>query len=349
MVQRYAIAMILLSILSQGREICFSQTFSDKKEAVKSIVHRYYGEGKFNGSIIVADSDGVIYKEILGMRDFENKREFKAKTYTGLASLSKILTSTAVMKLVENNSISLADKLIEFFPCLPGFYEAVTIKHLLTHTSGIPDFHTAPVYDVHNTDIYNFVKRQKELEFEPGTKYKYCNTSFVLLAMIIENVSGMTYPEYLDEHIFSVCGMDNTIVGRVSGSRKFAKSYQASGEIDDRPNYYYGPGEIYSTAEDLYKFDRAYFSGKILSPALMDKIFSRNTLTDGSYTNYGLGWGVYKVGDEYLLGHTGANYGFRALYEHQKSSGITIIILNNIGDKTPLMEIRTSIVNSLQL
>ena len=345
----YVLVFLITGLFAQITEKCYSQPSEPVHAALDGIVRQYYEEGKFNGSIIVADNSGIIYENILGYRDIDKKKRLKDETLMGLASVSKIFTSTAVMKLVGTGKISLDESIRKYLPDLPEFYDAVSIKHLLTHTSGITDCLMAPVYEVYNQDIYSFVTKQEELEFAPGTRYKYCNTAYVLLAMIIEKASGESYQEYLDKNIFSPCGMENTVVGRDLSDKKFARSYHVSGSVDDRTNYYCGPGEIYTTAKDLYKFDCAYFQGKVLSPGLVEKVLLRNTLDDGSYTNYGLGWGIYKMGDEYLLGHTGGNYGFRSLYEHQKKSGLTIIILSNIGDKTPVMEIRNTIANALQI
>jgi CubicO group peptidase (beta-lactamase class C family) len=344
----YALVFMFAGLFAKSSEMFCSQPSEPVHAALDKIVRQYYDEGKFNGSIIVADNSGIIYEKILGYRDIDKKKELKDETLLGLASVSKIFTSTAVMKLVQTGKISLDESIRKYLPDLPEFYNTLSVKNLLTHTSGITDCLTAPVYEVHNEDIYSFVKKQKELEFTPGTQYKYCNTAYVLLAMIIKKASGESYREYMDKNIFSLCGMENTVAGRDLSDKKFARSYHISGSVDDRTNYYYGPGEIYTTAKDLYKFDRAYFSGKVLKPGLVEEVLQRNTLDDGTYTNYGLGWGVYKKGDEYLLGHTGGNYGFRSLYEHQKKSGLTIIILSNIGDKTPVMEIRDTIVNVLK-
>ena len=345
----YVLFFLVTGLLAQGTEMCYSQSSGSMHAAIDEIVRQYYDEGKFNGSIIVADNSGIVYEKILGYRDIDKKKKLKDETLLGLASVSKIFTSTVVMKLVQTGQISLDESIRKYLPDLPEFYDAVSIKHLLTHTSGITDCLTAPVYEVYNQDIYSFVKKQEELEFAPGTRYKYCNTAYVLLAIIIKEASGESYRECLDKNIFSLCGMENTVAGRDLSDKKFAISYHISGSVDDRTNYYSGPGEIYTTAKDLYKFDKAYFSGKVLKPGLVEEVLQRNTLDDGNYTNYGLGWGVYKMGDEYLLGHTGGNYGFRSLYEHQKKSGLTIIILSNIGDKTPVMEIRNTIANALHI
>jgi len=336
MLRRITLLMMLIVLLAEGRELCFSQPADNRSGLVNDIVLDYYKNGKFNGSILVADRNGIIYEAVLGYKDMGKKKKMKQETLIGIASVSKIFTSSAVMQLVNNKTIKLADGIREYLSDLPSFYDKVTIKHLLTHTSGITDCLTAPVYEVYNKDIYAFVKKQKELEFEPGTKYSYNNTAYVLLAMIIEKASGMTYKDYLNTNIFQVCGMDNTVVGRDLSDKKFARSYHASGSVDDRPNYYYGPGEIYTTAADLYKWDKAYFSGKVFEKQVFENILKRNTLDDGTYTNYGLGWGVYQAGDEYLYGHTGGNYGFRSLYEHQKKSGITIIMFPSLENHTTI-------------
>lgn len=123
---------------------------------------------------------------------------------------------------------------------MPEFYSKVCLRQLLTHTSGIPDFLEKPVYDVYNNDIYNFVKRQDKLEFDPGSKYNYSNTAFILLAMIVEKVAGISYPDYLDKTFFSPLNMKDTFVGKTKKKKRIVSSYHISGKIDDRPNYYFG-------------------------------------------------------------------------------------------------------------
>ncbi len=231
----------------------------DPGHSIDSILKSYFLDGKFNGTVIISGNSGVIYKGSYGYSDLQSREEINNKSIFCLASISKIFTSTAIMKLYEEARLDLDDLLPEYFPDLPECYSNIRIRHLLTHTSGIPDFHTKPVWDVHNSDIYNFIKKQDRLEFVPGSKYNYSNSGFVLLAMIVERVGGVTYPDYLEREFFTPLEMKDTFVNRSRKKKRIVHSYHVSGKIDDRPNYFYGSGEIYTTAEDLLKWDKAFF------------------------------------------------------------------------------------------
>jgi CubicO group peptidase (beta-lactamase class C family) len=319
----------------------------DPGNSVDSILNSWFLDGKFNGTVIISGDSGVIYNNSFGYSDLQSKKELNNKSIFCLASVSKVITSTAILKLYEEGKLDLDDLIPEYFPDLPDCYNMVSIAHLLTHTSGIPDFHTKPVWGVNNDDIYNFIKKQDILEFVPGSKYKYSNSGFVLLAMIIDKVSGITYPEYLDAKFFTPMGMKDTFVNKSRKKKRIVHSYHVSGKTDDRPNYFYGSGEIYTTAEDLLKWDKAFFKGDIISSNLMKRVLSQHRLDDGTLTNYGMGWGVITFAGQTIVGHTGGNYGFRTIYEHNLSTGLTFIMFTNIGDKCPTMEIRTEIMNAI--
>lgn len=339
--------LIMLITVFTGAHLELNAQFNDeaKVSGIKELISSYENKGKFNGTLVVIDKGEVIFREEHGYSDKLSNRLIDSRSIFCLASVSKVFTSTAIMKLVEEGKLSLDDKLDSFFPDLPFFYSRVSLKHMLTHTSGIPDFHTKPVFDVHNSDIYSFVARQKELEFEPGTEYRYSNTGFVLLALVVEKVENISFPDYLEREFFKPLGMKDTFIGRSEKKKRIVISYLASGEIADRNNFYYGPGEQYTTASDMVKWDKAYFSGKVISKDLMKKVLTANKLSDGSVTNYGLGWGVLNIGGDKLLGHTGGNYGFRTIYMHNISKDYSAILLTNIGDKCPAMEIMTKIMS----
>ena len=320
---------------------------SGKHPGVDSILVSYFMEGRFSGHIIVSDSSGLIYNGSYAFADIEAEKSLRLNSVYCLASVSKVITSTAVLKLFEEGRLSLNDLVRDYLPALPACYQSVEIRHLLTHSSGITDFHKQPVFEVSNSDIFNFLVRQDSLEFAPGSRYSYSNSGFILLAMIVEKVSGMSFPAYLEKEFFRPLKMRSTFVNRTGPKSRIVKSYHASGKIDDRQNYFYGSGGIFTTAEDLLKWDRAFFGAQLISRELLSEVLEPQRLNDGTTTSYGLGWGVVRLNGQTIAGHTGGNYGFRIIYEHNLSSGITLIMLTNIGDKCPLMEIRAKILEVL--
>lgn len=343
---------IVLMILITACGVCNQEVNAQQSNAadisrLEDFISTYEIDGRFSGTLIAIKNDEVVFEREYGYSDKNTGKLIDRRSIFGLASVSKIFTSTAIIKLLEEGKLSLDDKLCLYFPDLPDIYADVSVLHLLTHTSGIPDFHSKPVFDVHNSDIYNFVARQKELEFIPGTQYKYTNTGFVLLAMIVEKIEGQSYPVYMERKFFKPLGMKDTFFGRSEKKNRIVTSYLSSGEIADRNNFYYGPGEQFTTASDLVKWDKAYFSGGVISKEIMKKVLSVNKLLDGTETAYGLGWGVLNMGGDKLVGHTGGNYGFRTIYMHNLNKDYSIILLSNIGDKCPAMEIVTGIMTMM--
>jgi CubicO group peptidase (beta-lactamase class C family) len=220
----------------------------------------------------------------------------------------------------------------------------------MSHTSGIPEQPGGwqARIDQENSDVLEFLKKQKKLDFEPGTRYAYSNNGFILLAEMVDRLSGKNFGEFLKEKLFDKAGMEDSYVRyrNMQAPVELVKSY-VRGQQADWPLHTYGPGGVYSTTGDLWRWDQAFFQGKIVKPATMDKML-RAIRVEDKEKNYGLGWGILKRDGEISVGHTGGMFGFRTLYEHQLQSKVVIIILANMGDPSALMQIRNSVDNLLK-
>src|SRR5437868_3646554 len=222
--------------------------------------------GQFNGSILVAEHGRMIYERGFGKADVKRNVAFTPKTPVYLASLTKQFTAMAIMMLAERHQLSYSDPLSKYFPEFPSYAAKVTIRNLLNHTSGIPDYEGLGLArpGLTNKDVSSALIRQKSLRFPPGEKFEYSNSNYILLALIVEKVSGKPYRLFLKNNIFALLGMTHTFVydkprpefaGRARGYNRF-------GDDSDYDLLTYGEGGIYSTVADLFKWDQALYTEK---------------------------------------------------------------------------------------
>ena len=281
-----------------------------------SVINNYLNEiGKtrqLNGNILLVENGRVITDRAFGYADFEIQKPNTTDLRFNLASISKLFTSTAILQLRDKGKLSLDDHLDKFFPGLP--FKDVTIRHLLTHTSGLPD---GDLYDaiskkhsggvVVNEDILPELMSWKGgLQFKPGDQYRYCNVGYNVLALVIEKVSGESLSSYLEQHIFKPAGMRDTylsIYGKnhyTHDSRCVKMHYQAHPYYDSTYNHAdssaifewikfanhtaagpVGGSNIIAPTADLLKFDKAFFDGKLLKPSSMEEALTPLTLNNG--------------------------------------------------------------------
>jgi CubicO group peptidase (beta-lactamase class C family) len=325
------------------------EVFFEKE--IDSLISVYVDRGQFNGSILLALDGEKVYHKAWGYADLETKSLLDSHSQYEMASISKIFTSSAIFILEEAGKLGMDDQLSSYLPELPVCFRPVRIHHLLSHTAGIPkqagDWRS--LLNTDNSDVMQFLLEQEQLEFRPGTKYRYSNNGFVLLALVVERVSGQPFEQFVMQKLFKEVGMDHSFVRSRNLSVNTAdlvKSY-VHGKQADWPLYRVGPGGIYSTVEDLFLWDQAFFSYKIFDQSTVHRILSPVQVA-GKDQPYGLGWGILHLEGKSYAGHTGGMFGFRTLYEHQIQENNTLILLTNIGDLTPLMEIRNKLAEAMR-
>lgn len=282
---------------------------------------------EFSGVVLVAQNGTVLLKKAYGFADATNKIPNTVDTRFQLASVSKPLTASAVMLLVERGQIKLEAPLSTYLNDMPAEWRTITVQQLLSHTSGIPDYFTFDEFtDELNltTDGIIAVAKKYPLDFDPGTDYGYSNTGYILLGKIIEIVSGKAYGAFLRENLFDPLHMDAT--GRDENNTPLAIGYTSP----DAPARMYpitnalGDGDFWTTVDDMYKFDRALHDGTILTPASREKMF-----TPIGENNYGLGWEVQTWNDKPVLSHSGGINGFATELMRFPEDDTVIIILSN--------------------
>src|SRR6185503_18533297 len=323
-----------------------------KIQEVLALAHKYR---LFNGAALVAENGKVTYKGAFGMANIEWEIPNAPDTKFRLGSITKQFTATLILQLVAEGKIKLDGKLSDYLPDYrKDIGDKVTIHHLLTHTSGIPSYTGQPGFFQNVSrnpyKVDEFVKKYAsgDLEFEPGSKYRYNNSGYFLLGAIIERVTGKPYEQVLQQNIFDPLGMKNTgydhyatiIAKRASGYTKTPDGYANAPYLD--MSIPYAAGSLYSTVEDLYLWDQALYTDKLLtaqSKALMYTPF---------LDNYAYGWTIqnasFKVNnaDVPLIAHGGGINGFTTVIVRFPKEKNLIVMLDNTGTEY-LNQLRDSI------
>jgi CubicO group peptidase (beta-lactamase class C family) len=339
------IGLILIGQLAIGQ---------DRIQKIDSLLNSLYSKEKINGNFLIAENGKIIYSHSFGLANEATKEKLNENSIFELASCSKQFTAMAIMILKENGKLSLDDEIKKYIPELSN-YNGVTVRHLLTHTGGLPDYMELmdSLFDkskiATNKDIITiFSKHQPKILFEPNTKWEYSNTGYALLASIIEKASGLTYAEYLNKIIFQPLNLKNTFVYTRRLSPKKIDNYAFGYVYSDSLKKYIlpdelketkmviwldgivGDGTVNSTINDLLKWDRALYTNKLLTQEGMKAIFEVATLKDKSKTKYGFGWGIDDNADfGKIVSHSGGWPGYVTHIERHITNDKTIIILQN--------------------
>jgi len=312
----------------------------DIKNKVDQYIKAYVKMNQFSGSILIARNGNIIINKGYGMANWEYDIPNTPETKFRIASLTKQFTAMAVLMLEGKGLLDLNDPLTKYIPDYPSG-DKIKILHLLTHTSGIPDHTEFPDFNkerrVYQYDIIKTIEtfKNKPLEFSPGEKFKYSNSGYILLGYITEKITKMSYEEYIDQNIFKPLKMyhsgfekpDKIIKNRANGyTVKNNEIVNAKYRIMANAH---ASGALYSTTEDLYLWDRALYTEKLIKKASLEKMFT--PFKD----KYGYGWGIVDVFNRKMVGHNGETEGFRANISRFINDDACIIILSNL-DKTPV-------------
>jgi CubicO group peptidase (beta-lactamase class C family) len=296
----------------------------------------------FSGSVLVAKGGTVLLDKGYNMSNFGQNIKNTPQSTFAIGSMTKQFTATAIMQLVEKGMINEQDKVSKYIPGFPNG-DKITIDNLLTHTSGlselsVPEYLSAKLEDSKKVENIINLFKNRPLYFEPGTKFEYSNSGYIVLGYIVEKVSGMKYADYLQNNIFKPLNMNHTGMG-YNGTEKNYNSSGYTGYLDVVPisdeiflNAIYGAGALYSTTEDLYKWDRALKKHKLVTEATLDKMFSKHVpMSKNNTVYYGYGWMVYDTSVGREIFHGGNVLGFTSYIGRIPEQDLTVIILSNIG------------------
>ncbi len=297
--------------------------------------------------------DEVIYSHHYGLADIENGTQLIPSTAIRLASLSKAFTAMAIMILAEEKKLSVDSPVHTIIPELRRF-KNVTIRHLLNHTSGIPDYYKSEIvlddnYDkkrkLHNQDLIALYQTWGELEFIPGSRFQYSNPGYEVLALVIERVSEKKYGDFLNCRIFEPLGMINSEVREnpdvfvqhsALGYRK-SNGREEQWIINDEhwANGILGAGGVYASLDDLRKWTEAIRNRSLISNEMSMQAFTPVELSDGSISNYGFGWELSEIKGHRAIHHSGSWVGFRTAIAVFPENDLEIIVLSNSSSANP--------------
>jgi CubicO group peptidase (beta-lactamase class C family) len=315
----------------------------DTVKQIDEFISTLYAQGDFNGSILVAVNERTIYSKGFGKANFKTGENFAPLTSSCIASLTKQFTAMGIMMLAEQQKLAYDDPVTKYIRKLPACYQAVTIRHLLTHTSGVFDYD-----DLGSGSPDKLIMKKGSLRFPPGEKYEYSNSNYVLLSLIIENLSGILFPDFLQKNIFTPLQMTNTFAYRHPDQKVkgVALGYNQFGKDNDYNSpATFGDGGVYSSVEDLLKWHRALYTEKLVKQSTLAMAFTAGIVQTGTST-YGFGWNVSEDSHGRFAWHTGNTSGFRAYIQHRLDERIAIIILTNTGHSRRI-EIAKAINNIL--
>lgn len=294
----------------------------------------------FSGGIMVVKNDQVLYEHYQGYSDAAHKNLINDTTPFHVASTSKTFTSHAIFQLIEEGKLSLGDTITKFFPSLP--YYNITVKQLLSHSSGIPyyvNFMANSGWNkkviATNTDILKELTRLKlPLEFTPGARFRYCNTNFALLALIVEKITGEAFPDYVKKNIFNKAGMTHSFIMSASNMNLYLPSFHGNGIYSfDYLDAIYGDKNVYTTVTDLKRYDSAIRNRILLdssSYTLAWQPWYKDSQKRGSNEYYGLGWRLKVWPDgKKVVYHNGWWHGNNSCFQRLIMDTAVIIVTGN--------------------
>lgn len=324
--------------------LVYNEDKADKRidEFMKKL-HRTRG---FNGNVLVAKKGKIIYQNAMGWADYLHRDSLKINSVFELASVTKPLTATGILILVEEGKIRLNQNIKDFFPDFP--YDGITVQMLLTHRSGMMNY----VYftdnlwkkqrkderkGISNMDVMNLIAEHKPAPYTPPNRqFHYNNSNYMVLAAIIEKVTGKPYATFMKERVFNPAGMKSTAVYSKAQYEKIpvdVVGHDRTWRYSVVQNFLDGPvGDkgIYSTVHDLHLFDRALRDGRLLKKNTLDSAYKGRNKVERGHFNYGYGWRIFEGEGQKVVYHTGWWHGFRHIYLRDLKNDVTIVLLTNL-------------------
>ena len=313
----------------------------EKKRKIDSFYNKNIKSPYYSGGFIVAKNGKILFEDYFGFADAKKNKKIDFKTPIHLASVSKVLTATAILKLVQNDNLELDQKVTDWIPKFP--YKQTTIRTLLNHRSGLPHYDNfaarSKKHPLSNQDVLDImIKNKIKLAYHHNATFDYCNTNYVILALIIEKATGMNYRKAMQELIFKPAGMTDTYVFNYETDRDTAsKSYKGNNQWPwEEFDALYGDKNIYSTPRDLVKFDMATYSPDFIKPELLQEAYKGYSPNPRKMKDYGLGMRIrFAPNGEKQIYHNGWWHGNNTSFVPVKKDSITIICLGNKYSNRP--------------
>jgi CubicO group peptidase (beta-lactamase class C family) len=314
--------------------------FAQDPARMEQVIQSHVDSGTFMGTVLVARDGKVVLDKAYGMANIEWDVPNAPNTKFRLGSITKQFTAAAILLLEERGKLKIDDRIKTYLPDIPMSWERITVNNLLTHTSGIPNFTASPEYNAAKgrattADGTLATLRDKVLDFGPGEKMSYSNSGYLALGSIIEKVSGQSYEKFVADNFFTPLGMKDSgydsntqvIKRRASGYNRNASGYENAGYI--HMSVPHAAGALYSTTEDLLKWEEALFAGKVVSKASLDRMITPFK------NNYALGLTVWLENGRRVIAHGGGIDGFNTHMAYYPDTRTVVIALSNVAGPVP--------------
>ena len=326
--------------------IAQKQATSRFSEQCDKMLSGQFKSSEPGAAALVARKGRILYAKAFGMANMELGVPMQVGSVFKIGSITKQFTAVAILQLVEKGKIHLEDEITKFIPDYPTRGTRITIEHLLTHTSGIRNY--ATIRDTTGRGALDFTPREmvdyfknEPMRFEPGTKWEYSNSGYVLLGAILEQVTGKSYGDYLEENIFKPVGMSHSyyagdkglVMNRADGYAKNDRGFVHVPYLSMTQPY--AAGSILSTVEDLFRWNRALLSGRLVGKEMLAKAWSRYKLADGTETNYGYGWRLGFIQESPSLWHGGLINGFITMALYLPTEDVFVAVFSNSQNNSP--------------
>jgi CubicO group peptidase (beta-lactamase class C family) len=341
----------LLCLLILFSQTTHAQSKKRIKLAIDTILSNYNNPSEPGASILVLKNNKVVFKKGYGVANINTGESIKTNSNFRLASLTKQFTAMCILLLEKKHKLSLQDPLSKFFYILPPYLTQVKIKDLLTHSAGLIDYEDlmpiTQTIPLHDTNCLQLMFMTDSLYFPAGTQYKYSNTGYAILSLVVEQVSGQSFAQFLRENIFKPLKMRTSIafeegkgsvLNRVYGNSLVQERWKQTDQ--NLTSAVLGDGGIYTNVEEYAKWIKALWSYKLIGQKQQERSWSKTTLLNGKIIDYGYGWQL-----EDFLGithpfHDGSSIGFRNSVGVFPAQKLMVIVLTNRNEHDPIEEMQ---------
>ena len=312
---------------------------SDEEKIDK--IFKDYNKSNIPGAAVMVVKNGeIIFQKGYGLANVEKNQPVTGATNFRLASVTKQFTAMSILMLIERGELKIETTLKEIFPDYPEYGNKITIKNLLQHTSGLIDYEDmisdTVTVQLKDKDVLDLMMQTDSTYFEPGSQHRYSNTGYALLALTVEKISGKPFRDFLKDNIFQPLGMENTLAfeNNINEVKNRAYGYTINDSVIEFTDQsitsaVLGDGGIYSSLNDLYKWDQALYTDKLINKKYLDESWTQGTTTGGLEFPYGYGWHLETYCKTKVMYHTGSTRGFRNIIYRMPEKNFTIVILTN--------------------
>lgn len=329
--------------------ICLAQGCANRKlHQVDELFRAYSGQVPGAALMVIRHGRPIVIR-CYGLAHLERREPVRQCTNFRLASVSKQFTAMCIMILVERGLLRYDQTLRQVFPAFPPYGEGITIDHLLHHTSGLIDYESllpdTMTRQVSDADVLRMMMAQDSTYFPPGSEFRYSNSGYAVLAMVVEKVSGQHFADFIRDNVFLPLGMAGTVAYDRGGPEVPCRAFgyrvvDDSGFVfkdQSTTSAVLGDGGIYSSLRDLFLWDQALYTRRLVSAATLEQAFTPGLLSDGTSTSYGHGWRLDTYRGHRRMHHTGSTCGFATVIQRYPDDRFTVIVLTNRNEPS-LME-----------